>query len=137
VSEGAHHGEARHLFIGGEWVASASGKIIDVVSPYTEEVIGAAPEACEGLRGGRPSRRHAQHRPRGSVWTRDIERGIDVAKGVRTGSYGVDAAATMDMKAPFGGFKASGLGRECGPEGLDAYLETQTIVLPDDYAPGA
>jgi betaine-aldehyde dehydrogenase len=73
----------------------------------------------------------------GSVWTSDVERGIDVAKGVRTGSYGVNSPATMDMKAPFGGFKASGLGRECGPEGVGAYLETQTIVLPGDYAPSA
>jgi acyl-CoA reductase-like NAD-dependent aldehyde dehydrogenase len=35
------------------------------------------------------------------------------------------------------GFKASGLGRGCGPEGVDAYLETQTIVLPGDYVPSA
>ena len=34
------------LFIGGQWVASASGKVIDVISPYTEEVMGLAPEAC-------------------------------------------------------------------------------------------
>ena len=73
----------------------------------------------------------------GSVWTRDITRGIEVAKGVRTGTYGVNAVATMDIKAPFGGFKASGLGRELGPEGVDAFLETQTIVLPVGYVPGA
>ncbi len=71
----------------------------------------------------------------GSVWTADVERGIAVAKGVRTGTYGVNAMATMDMKTPFGGFKASGIGRECGPEGVSAYLETQSIVLPADYTP--
>jgi betaine-aldehyde dehydrogenase len=73
----------------------------------------------------------------GSVWTADVERGLEVAKGVRTGTYGINAMGTMDMKAPFGGFKSSGLGRECGPEGLSAYLETQTIVLPGDYTPPA
>jgi betaine-aldehyde dehydrogenase len=69
----------------------------------------------------------------GSVWTKDVERGIAIAKGVRTGTYGVNALGTLDMKNPFGGFKASGIGRECGPEGLAAYLEVQSIVLPPDY----
>jgi aldehyde dehydrogenase (NAD+) len=69
----------------------------------------------------------------GSVWTEDVERGIRVAKGVRTGTYGVNAFGTLDPKNPFGGFKSSGIGRECGPEGLSAYLETQTIILPMGY----
>ncbi|HEY3142132.1 MAG TPA: aldehyde dehydrogenase [Acidimicrobiales bacterium] len=71
----------------------------------------------------------------GSVWTSDVERGIDVARQVRTGTYGVNSMATIDLKQPFGGFKASGLGREFGPEGLSAFLETKTIVLPGDYQP--
>jgi len=71
----------------------------------------------------------------GSVWTADVERGLDVARSVRTGTYGINALGTMDMKSPFGGFKASGLGRECGPEGIDSYCEIQTIVLPGDYTP--
>ena len=37
----------------------------------------------------------------------------------------------MDFAAPFGGFKQSGLGRELGPEGLQAYLEYKTITLPN------
>jgi aldehyde dehydrogenase (NAD+) len=73
----------------------------------------------------------------GSVWTGDVERGIDVARKVRTGTYGVNAAATIDIKNPFGGYKASGIGRELGPEGLAAYLETKTIVLPMGYTPPA
>ena len=35
------------LFIGGEWVSAASGKVIEVINPYTEEVMGSAPEACQ------------------------------------------------------------------------------------------
>jgi aldehyde dehydrogenase (NAD+) len=73
----------------------------------------------------------------GSVWTSDVERGIDVARQVRTGTYGVNSMATIDIQQPFGGFKASGIGREFGPEGLTAFLETKTIVLPGDYQPTA
>jgi aldehyde dehydrogenase (NAD+) len=71
----------------------------------------------------------------GSVWTQDVERGIDVARQVRTGTYGINQFGTIDLRNPFGGFKASGVGRELGPEGLSAYLETKSIVLPGDYAP--
>jgi betaine-aldehyde dehydrogenase len=71
----------------------------------------------------------------GSVWTADVERGIDVARQVRTGTYGVNSMATIDIHQPFGGFKASGLGREFGAEGLSAFLETKTIILPGDYQP--
>ena len=65
----------------------------------------------------------------GSVWTSDVERGIDVARRVRTGTYGINQVG-MDFGAPFGGFKHSGLGRELGPEGLKMYLEDKTILLP-------
>ena len=71
----------------------------------------------------------------GSVWTSDVERGISVARQVRTGTYGVNSIATIDVQQPFGGFKASGIGREFGPEGLAAFVETKTIVLPGDYQP--
>jgi betaine-aldehyde dehydrogenase len=65
----------------------------------------------------------------GSVWTGDRDRGVGVAKRVRTGTYAVNAGMTIDLRNPFGGFKASGIGRELGPEGLEAYTEVQTIVL--------
>lgn len=69
----------------------------------------------------------------GSVWTQDPARGVEIAKGVRTGTYGVNSVATMDLRNPFGGFKASGIGREAGREGIEAYCEIQTIVLPPGY----
>jgi acyl-CoA reductase-like NAD-dependent aldehyde dehydrogenase len=62
----------------------------------------------------------------GSVWTADHERGEAVARRVHTGSIGINHYA-LDPAAPFGGVKASGLGRELGPEGLTAYLELQSI----------
>lgn len=65
----------------------------------------------------------------GSVWTQDTEHGIEIARQVRTGSYGVNAFGTMDLQQPFGGFKGSGVGRELGPEGIDAFCEIQTIAI--------
>ena len=68
----------------------------------------------------------------GSVWTDDVDKGIDIARRVRTGTYTVNGFG-MDFGSPFGGFKQSGMGRELGPEGLSAYLEDKTICLPADY----
>ncbi|CAJ1583187.1 aldehyde dehydrogenase [[Mycobacterium] wendilense] len=65
----------------------------------------------------------------GSVWTGDQERGLDVARRVQTGSIGVNNY-TLDFGAPFGGVKASGLGRELGPEGLAAYQQIKSMYLP-------
>jgi aldehyde dehydrogenase (NAD+) len=69
----------------------------------------------------------------GSVWSKDVKRALGVARSVRTGTYGINAPGTMDLRNPFGGFKSSGIGRECGPEGIEAFLEVQTIVLPMGY----
>src|SRR5690606_16924359 len=63
----------------------------------------------------------------GSVWTSDQEQGMEIARRVRTGTFGVNQY-TMDFIAPFGGFKASGIGREFGKEGLEHYLELKSIV---------
>ena len=70
----------------------------------------------------------------GSVWTSDPQVGVDVARQVRTGTYGVNGMG-MDFASPFGGFKQSGVGRELGPEGLEAFLESKTIVLPAGFEP--
>jgi aldehyde dehydrogenase (NAD+) len=64
----------------------------------------------------------------GTVWTRDQERGLEVARRVETGAIGVNFF-DLDLAAPFGGVKASGLGRELGPEGLDAYVTLKSIYL--------
>jgi acyl-CoA reductase-like NAD-dependent aldehyde dehydrogenase len=62
----------------------------------------------------------------GSVWTSDEERGIDVARRIRTGTIGVNYYE-IDIMAPFGGMKQSGIGRELGPQALDSYLEYKSI----------
>lgn len=70
----------------------------------------------------------------GSVWTADIEHGLDVAAAVRTGTYGINMY-TLDIGAPFGGFKQSGIGREFGPEGLHEYVELQTLICKGQLPP--
>jgi betaine-aldehyde dehydrogenase len=73
----------------------------------------------------------------GSVWTRDNDRGLGIARQVRTGTYMLNAPVPIDFTTPFGGFKESGVGREFGPEGLESFLEKKSIALPAGYTPGA
>ncbi|MEV5947004.1 aldehyde dehydrogenase [Streptomyces sp. NPDC051993] len=72
----------------------------------------------------------------GSVWTGDVEHGIDFARRVRTGTFNVNTFS-LDMLGPFGGYKSSGVGREFGPEGFGEYLEHKMIHLPAGYEAGA
>ncbi|MDT7544086.1 MAG: aldehyde dehydrogenase [Actinomycetota bacterium] len=65
----------------------------------------------------------------GTVWTSDIAAGLDIAKRVRTGTFTINGFS-IEFNAPFGGYKNSGIGRELGPEGLAAYLESKSICLP-------
>ena len=68
-----------------------------------------------------------------AVFTHDPQRTIDIARRIRAGSIGQNASRT-DFSIGFGGFKQSGIGREGGVEGLEAFLESKTIVLDQ---PGA
>jgi acyl-CoA reductase-like NAD-dependent aldehyde dehydrogenase len=61
------------------------------------------------------------------VWTRDISKAHKLAARLRAGSVYINGWSFSDPAAPFGGFKASGIGREHGRDGLDAYLETKTV----------
>jgi betaine-aldehyde dehydrogenase len=63
----------------------------------------------------------------GSVWTGDLTAANEIARRVRTGLFGINNFSP-DFAAPFGGFKASGIGREMGPEGLATYTELKTIL---------
>jgi acyl-CoA reductase-like NAD-dependent aldehyde dehydrogenase len=65
----------------------------------------------------------------GAVWTADLERGVSVGERVKAGTFGVNQGYSMDPAAPFGGVKASGYGRELGPEGLSAYVTTKSMSI--------
>ncbi len=62
----------------------------------------------------------------GTVWSTDDERATEVARAVHTGTVGINDYQ-LDFRAPFGGVKASGIGRELGPEGLDAFFSLKSI----------
>ena len=66
----------------------------------------------------------------GSVWTSDLDHAANVAAKLRTGTVPINSSMLLDFRSPFGGFKQSGIGRELGPEGLDAYTEYQSIIFP-------
>ena len=55
-----------------------------------------------------------------------MERGYAVAKAIRTGVMGINSY-NYDLKCPFGGFKASGIGREMGPEGFATFFEYKSV----------
>jgi aldehyde dehydrogenase (NAD+) len=86
-----------------------------VVIPYEDEddAVRIANDSVYGLAGG--------------VWTADRERGKHVARRIRTGGLQVMGAA-HDFDAPFGGYKASGIGREFGAIGLEEYIEHKAIA---------
>ena len=60
--------------------------------------------------------------------TRDIGKALKVASQIRSGTVWVNCYDTFDAQLPFGGFKASGMGRELGEASLKSYLEPKTIV---------
>ncbi|MGV0787738.1 aldehyde dehydrogenase family protein [Mycolicibacterium sp. XJ2] len=64
----------------------------------------------------------------GAVSSRSLERGMAIARRIRTGSFGVNGGMFYGADAPFGGFKSSGVGRQCGVEGFEQYLESKTVA---------
>jgi aldehyde dehydrogenase (NAD+) len=69
----------------------------------------------------------------GSVFTADVQHGIDIARRVRTGTFSVNRFGTS-LAAPFGGFKRSGVGRKYGREGFAEFTELKAITLPSEEA---
>ncbi|MEU6186350.1 aldehyde dehydrogenase [Nocardia sp. NPDC047038] len=92
------------------------GPVLSVIPYETEdEAVAIANDSVYGLAG--------------SVWTTDIEHGAEIAARVRTGTFAINWYA-FDPSSPFGGYKASGLGRENGPEGLDSFCEQKSLLMP-------
>ena len=64
-----------------------------------------------------------------AVWTRDIQKAHAIADSVRAGTVWVNCYNVLDTRAPFGGFKQSGIGRELGEYGLQQYTEVKTVIV--------
>jgi aldehyde dehydrogenase (NAD+) len=64
-----------------------------------------------------------------AVWTRDIGKAHAIANSVRAGTVWVNCYNVLDPRAPFGGFKQSGIGRELGEYGLQQYTEVKTVIV--------
>jgi acyl-CoA reductase-like NAD-dependent aldehyde dehydrogenase len=68
----------------------------------------------------------------GSIWTSNVGRAIRVARGVQAGNLSVNSHSSVRYWTPFGGFKQSGLGRELGPDAVDAFTEVKNVFISTD-----
>ncbi len=64
-----------------------------------------------------------------SVWTNDLATMHKMAARIKSGTVWGNCHAMLDSALPFGGYKQSGIGRELGREGIEAYLETKTVIV--------
>jgi aldehyde dehydrogenase (NAD+)/phenylacetaldehyde dehydrogenase len=80
-----------------------------------EEAIQLANQSVYGLAAG--------------IWTKDIQKAFTLARRIRAGTVWVNTYNLYDPAAPFGGFKASGFGRDLGREALDGYTESKTVWI--------
>ncbi|MGA4995099.1 aldehyde dehydrogenase family protein [Nonomuraea bangladeshensis] len=90
------------------------GPVLSIMSYATEdEAVAIANDSDYGLSGG--------------VWSSDPARALAVARRLRTGMVSINGAG-LNVAAPFGGYKRSGVGREGGRYGIEEFLETKTVV---------
>ncbi len=80
-----------------------------------DEVAKAANDTCFGLGAG--------------IWTKDVAAMHKMAARIKSGTVWGNCHALIDTALPFGGYKESGLGREQGRQGVEAYLETKTVII--------
>lgn len=94
------------------------GPVLSVI-PYAgvDEAVAMANDSAYGLGGG--------------VWSADRERALGVARRLRTGTVWINEWHLISEKAPFGGYKQSGVGREFGLEGLREYMEAKHLHIDE------
>jgi acyl-CoA reductase-like NAD-dependent aldehyde dehydrogenase len=101
------------------WQEEVFGPVVAVL-PFDDEAqaVAMANDTAYGLSG--------------SIWTRDLARALRVSRGVQAGNLSVNSNASVRYATPFGGFKQSGLGRELGPDALDAFTEVKNVFFASE-----
>jgi aldehyde dehydrogenase (NAD+) len=136
------------MLIDGKLVESETGRQFDNINPATEEVLGGAADGTRvdmerGVFGPVLSVIGFDHDDdavriandsiyglSGVIFANDLERAKNVAARIRTGTLGINGGLWYGADAPFGGYKQSGIGRQCGIEGLEIFTETKTVGWP-------
>jgi acyl-CoA reductase-like NAD-dependent aldehyde dehydrogenase len=109
--------------------------VLAPVSPtdpaYTEEVFGPVVTVVpfDGEADAVAMANDTPYGLSGSIWTSDVGRAIRMSRAVEAGNLSVNSHASVRYWTPFGGFKQSGLGRELGPDALDAFTETKNVFI--------
>lgn len=96
-----------------------------------EEIFGPvlAVITFDGVEEGIQLANHTMYGLAAGIWTQDMKKAFTVARALRAGTVWVNTYNLYDPAAPFGGYKASGFGRDLGREALEGYTETKTVWM--------
>ena len=134
--------EGAELVCGGERVGNAGNFLSPTVFTgasssmriVQEEIFGpvVAISAFDGEEEAIELANDSRYGLSGSIWTRDIGRAIRVARAIETGMLSINSSSSVHIEAPFGGVKASGVGREQGMAALEHYSEYKSVFIAND-----